>query len=75
MEEEDSTYEKRSSKLLFDEGVKERLEELVDGSIYGKYGVLIARGELEFDRSVIEDMTELVRVVSRFNIKSSNLDW
>lgn len=68
--------ENMNLETIYNEGIKEKLEELIDYDIYNKYGALIARGDLEFDVNLLEDITSLVKAIS--SVKrgvSSTLEW
>lgn len=64
----DSTEEANNLDLtaLQIEGIRERLEEMIEEDIYHRYGELIAKGYLKFDSDLMNDKTELTKIVSKF---------
>jgi hypothetical protein len=61
--------------IFFNEGFKEKLEELKDDSFYFKFGKLIAKREMDFDVDLIENYTGIIKEVSKKSNKESTLDW
>jgi hypothetical protein len=62
--------------VVYNEGIKERIESFVDNDIYHKYGVLIAKGKVDFDLNALRDITSLVKIVSRYSKETERkLDW
>lgn len=64
-----------SIETIYAEGIKERLEDIVEDDIYHRYGVLIAQGKIDFSRDVLENTTELTKVVSKLWKRSETFDW
>lgn len=61
---------------VYIEGIKERLEDLTDGSIYFLYGQLIAEGKVSYDKEFINDSTALTKLLIENNLfKKHTLDW
>lgn len=60
----------------FLEGVKERLEDIMDIGVFYTYGQLIATGKLEFVSENLNDTTKLVKLVSPHKKPEKNIfDW
>ena len=61
---------------VYIEGIKEKIESLVENDVYNRYGALIAKGKVDFDSKILEDMTEIMKVVAKFNKDiAKSLDW
>ena len=62
--------------VVYNEGIKEKIESLIENDVYNKYGELIAKGLVDFDLNILDDFTYLVKVVSKYSKDTTKtLEW
>ncbi len=62
----------------FEDGIKERLEEICEYDMFYKYGILIAKNMAKFDSEWIKNPAVLLRNVpeiSKMHSEEDMLDW
>lgn len=61
---------------VYIEGIKERLEDLVEDDIFHTYGMLVAEGKMDFDISLVGDPSRLYKCIRLHkDIRKPSMEW